>query len=123
MLLSILPPTDITAVDKPNDAGATILLNWRLSDDDVSLDGYTIFRRLSPDSIYEKIGTTIRAVSFFEDEGVQDGKEYQYVVAAVKNGELFRSEPSNISISSPQVFHTGRINVLVSLLTFTTMLA
>lgn len=123
MLLSILPPTDITAADKPNDAGATILLKWRLSDDDVSIDGYTIFRRLSPDSIYEKIGTTIRAVSIFEDEGVQDGKEYQYVVAAVKNGELFRSEPSNIGISSPQVFHTGRINVLVSILTFTTMLA
>ncbi len=123
MLLSILPPSDIKAVDKPNDAGSIISLSWKLSVDDASIDGYAILRKTTTDTTLQRIGSTIRGVSSFEDEGVQDNTEYQYLVAAIKNGELFYSEHSNTAKSFAQVFHTGRINVLVAIVTFTLMLA
>jgi hypothetical protein len=122
-LLAFLPPTSITATDKPNDAGSIINLNWILSPDDASIDGYAIFRKGSGDTTYTRIGSTIHGVPFFEDEGVEDGVEYQYTVAAIKNGELAYSQPSNTVSSSPQVFHSGRINVLISILLFAAMLA
>lgn len=123
MLLSILPPKDIIAVDKPNDAGSAISLSWTLSVDDLSIDGYAIFRNTLTDTALERIGSTIRGVSFFEDETVLDNTEYQYLVAAIRDGELSFSEPSNVAHSYPQVFHTGRINVLLAIITFTLMLA
>jgi hypothetical protein len=109
-------------MDRPNDAGSNINLSWQLSKDDASIDGYIIFRRVLPDTTYKKISSTIRGVSFFEDENTEDGKEYTYIVASVKNSEVFYSEPSNIAKSYPQVFHTGRINVLICIVIFTLML-
>jgi hypothetical protein len=123
VLLHILPPTDITAADKPNDAGSTITLSWTLSVDDLSIDSYAILRRASTDIDFEKIGSTARGVDAFEDENAQDGTQYEYVVAAVRDSELFYSEPSAPALSYPQVFHTGRINVLVAIAIFTAMLA
>ncbi|MGB7053709.1 MAG: fibronectin type III domain-containing protein [bacterium] len=123
VLLHILPPTDITAADKPNDAGSVISINWTLSPDDAWIDGYAIFRKGPEDTAYARIGSTVHGVTTFEDEGVQDGIEYQYIVAAIKNGGLFYSEPSTTASSYPQIFHSGRINVLVSILIFTAMLA
>jgi hypothetical protein len=123
VLLSVQPPTDLKAIDKPNDAGSTIILNWTPSAEDALLDGYTIERRALTDTAFEKIGSTARGVTTFEDENAQDGTQYEYVVAAIKDSESSNSEPSASVSSSPQVFHTGRINVLVAIAVFTAMLA
>jgi len=123
LLLAILPPTQIKASDKPNDAGSVIDINWTLSADDGLIDGYAIFRKSASDTAYQRIGSTMRGVAAFEDEGVQDGIEYQYIVASIKNSELFSSEPSALVSSYPQIFHNGRINVLLSILIFSAMLA
>jgi len=123
ILFGFSPPTDITAIDRPNDAGSTIVLTWTPSIDDALIDGYVIFRRVLTDTSYQKIGSTIHGVNVFEDENTRDDKEYEYVVAATTNSELFYSQPSNKVKSYPQVFHTGRINVLVSIGIFATMLA
>jgi hypothetical protein len=120
--LTISPPHTIEAVDNPNDAGSQINLNWVLSPDDKNIDGYVILRRELPDTTYYEVGLTGRGVSFFEDEDVQDDRKYVYIVAASKNDELFKSEPSTIVTSYPQVFHTGRINVLVCIVLFTAFL-
>jgi len=122
LILAILPPTDIIAKDKPNDAGSAIYITWKISPDDSLLDGYVILRKTSTETIYERIGSTIQGVSFFEDDKTQDDKEYNYIVAAMKNGELFHSAPSSIVRSSPQFFHTGRINILVCIIIFTLLL-
>jgi len=111
------------ATDKPNDAGSVIQLKWTLSPDDDSIDGYTILRKAAGDTVFTKIGSTVHGVATFEDESVQDGVEYQYVVAATRNGELFYSEPSAIVTSYPQLFHKGRINVLLCIAAFTLTLA
>jgi len=122
LILAISPPTDLKAIDKPNDAGSSINLSWKISPDDIAIDGYVILRRTLPDTTYQEVGLTGRGVSFFEDEEVQDGREYAYIVAAVKNSELFNSEPSNIAKSYPQIFHAGRTNILISIIIFTALL-
>jgi hypothetical protein len=120
---SYAPPTSINAGDKPNDAGSTIIVSWTLSPDDQAIDGYVVLRKGEGDSLFQRIGSTARGVSSFEDDETTDGNIYTYVVAAVSNNTLYRSIPSNGAHSYPQFFHTGRINVLIALLIFGLLLA
>jgi hypothetical protein len=119
LICAISPPTDVRAADTPNDAGSSIHITWQLSQNDSQITGYAIFRRAVPDTTYQRVGSTGPGVQVFEDDDTRDGQEYHYIVAAVRNDELFYSEPSNAATSSPQVFHTGRINVLVCIIVFT----
>jgi hypothetical protein len=121
-LLSLLSPTEVDAVDKPNDAGSAIIVTWTLSPDDQTLDGYVVLRKEEGDTLFERIGSTAPGVSSFEDDEATDGNVYTYVVAAVSNNVLYRSLPSDAAHSYPQVFHTGRINVLVALIIFVMLL-
>jgi hypothetical protein len=120
---SFAPPTQITAVDNPNDAGSTIQVSWTISPDDSLLEGYVILRKEESDTAFQRIGSTTQGVSFFEDDETVDGNIYTYVIAAMRNNELYNSMPSNAASSRPQIFHTGRLNVLVALLIFTLLLA
>lgn len=121
--LSVQPPVDIRVMDKPNDAGSAIIVHWSLSPDDASIDGYVILRKTLEDTVYQRIGSTMRGVTSFEDDNTVDGKDYTYTVASSKNGELYYAKPSDTTSSVAQVFHTGRINVLISIGLFTALLA
>jgi hypothetical protein len=122
-MLTIAPPTDVRAFDKPNDAGNKITVLWIRSTDDSSIDGYLILRRTLPDTGYQRIGATIQGVDNFEDDRARDGQEYMYRIAAVKEDSRAYSEPSNVARSFPQYFHTGRINVLIAIIIFMMLLA
>lgn len=122
-LLNIAPPINVSAYDKPNDAGTAIIVNWQLSQDDALSERYVVLRRTLPDTIFENIGFTKSSNDVFEDDQTEDGREYTYVVAASRNDELFYSEPSNATQSSPQLFHTGKVNVLLCIIAFTLFLA
>lgn len=121
--LPVQPPSDVLAVDKPNDAGSAIQIQWSLSPDDSLIEGYIVLRKTQPDPIFQRIGSTMRGVTFFEDDETVDGREYTYVVASAKNGILYHSVLSNATISRPQIFHTGRVNVLIAIIIFTGLLA
>ena len=121
--LGILPPTKTQAIDKPNDAGSAIIVSWILSPDDRSIDGYVVLRMEDGDTLFQRIGSTAPGVNSFEDDGTMDGNVYTYVVAAVSDNTLYRSIPSDEAHSYPQVFHTGRINVLIALGIFAILLA
>ncbi|MCK5258384.1 MAG: hypothetical protein KAJ69_02600 [Thermoplasmatales archaeon] len=122
-VLAISPPIQVKAVDKPNDAGSAIFINWQISKDDLLVEKYVILRRTLPDTTFEKMGFTKHGNIFFEDDKTEDSKEYIYIIAAVKNGESFYSEPSNKVKSYPQIFHMGRLNVLICILIFALLLA
>lgn len=117
-LLVLFPPSDVRAADKPNDAGSNILISWTISPDDSAIDGYFILRKSPDDTAFHKIGSTRKGICSYEDNAATDRVDYQYIVAAVKNGAFFKSEPSNPNHSLPQIFHTGRINILVCILAF-----
>jgi len=121
-ILAISPPKNVTAIDKPNDAGNAIVVNWQISQDEALIEKYVILRRTMPGTLYENIGFTKIGNASFEDDKVEDNKEYTYIVAAVRDNEMFFSEPSNTVQSSPQIFHMGRISVLVCIVVFTILL-
>jgi hypothetical protein len=123
LILAIVPPTEVRATDKSNDAGSAILLKWNLSSDDSIVEKYVILRRTLPDTIFENIGFTKNGNDRFEDDNVDDSKKYIYLIAAVKNNKSFPSAASNEGQSYPQIFHTGRINVLVCIIIFAILLA
>ena len=123
LIFSITPPTQVQAIDKPNDAGSAILIEWELSKDDETIEKYVIFRSTLPDTISVKLASIIRGNNSFEDDNTDNEKQYIYTVAAVKDDATFYSMPSDIVQSSPQFFNTGRTNILVSILVFTMLLA
>jgi hypothetical protein len=118
-LMTIAPVTNVRASDKLNDAGSNITISWTISPDDTLIEYYDVQRRSAQDTVERYTGRVKNGVCAFEDNTVQDNISYTYVVAAVApGGEIARSEPSNPAHSYPQVFHSGRINVLVCILIF-----
>ncbi len=121
-LITIAPVTNVQAADKPNDAGSNIIITWILSPDDTVIEYYSILRRSAHDTFEQYIGRVKNRICAFEDNTTQDKISYTYVIMAVTPaGETSRSEPSNPGRSYPQVFHSGRINVLVCILIFSAL--
>jgi len=120
-LITIAPVTDVQAADKPNDAGSNIDITWILSPDDAFIEYYSVLRRSSQDTVEQYIGRTKYGICTFEDNTAQDNTVYTYVVATVSGSEIARSKPSNPCRSYPQVFHSGRINVLICILIFSAL--
>jgi len=122
LLITVSPPTNVQANDNPNDAGSAIFIKWQVSKDDSLIEKYIILRKASNDTIYERIGFTVAGVSSFEDDETNDASEYTYVIAAVRNSEVANSEPSNVVHSYPQIFHSGKLNVLICVIVYTALL-
>ena len=118
----IAPPANVRAIDRPNDAGTAIIINWDLSPDDPVIEKYIIFRRTADDTSYLNIGFTKNGNTSFEDDDVEDGVDYTYMISAVRNSEISNSEPSATVQSRPQIFHLGRTNILICIIIFTTLL-
>lgn len=110
-------------MDKPNDAGSAIQIFWTLASNDSLVENYVVMRKAATDTSYQRIGSTARGVSTFEDDGVTDGTTYTYLVVSLIKGIQYPSTQSNDVASKPQLFHTGRMNVLAALITFTLLLA
>jgi hypothetical protein len=118
----IAPPSNVRAIDRPNDAGTAIIVSWDLSPSDSLIEKYVVFRRTAQDTLYANIGFTKFGNTSFEDDNVEDGVEYIYMVAAARNSEFFNSEPSGRVTSRPQIFHFGRTNILISIIIFAAFL-
>ncbi len=65
----------------------------------------------------------MRGTTTFEDEEAEDGIPYQYIVASIVDSEMYYSDPSAATVSYPQLFHTGRLNILLCIVGFTLTLA
>ncbi len=121
-LTDILPPirpaTEVQVSDFPNDEGHQLVVRWKLSPDDKLLGDYIILR--------SKEGGEFQAVaviapgtdSIVDDGGIANFTDYTYKVAAVRGEETIVSEPSAATQAAGQWFHIGRINVLVAMIFF-----
>lgn len=122
LLLAIAPPSNVSVHDRPNDAGTALIIKWELSSDDALIDKYIIQRKSSNDTVFENIAFTQHGISSFEDDGVTEGETYTYIIAAVKEDILVYSQESNILGPAPQWFHTGKLNILIGIITLTILL-
>ncbi len=111
-------PANVEVVDRPNDAGGSIIITWTKSADDgggqESVKEYLISRSTSIDGEFELMGTVNKGAEQFVDGTTEDGTQYFYMVQAF-DGTLYSDRAISEAItSSGQWFHTGRINMLVA---------
>lgn len=112
-------PVVVKVYDTPNDKGGSITLCWTCADD-VKPEVWLV-ERDEPGVQPQVVEAVPAEVGAYRDEVVQDGRPYRYRVAAVTGSDTVWSEPSYPVASSPQFFNTGRINILVALLLFSTL--
>lgn len=115
------PPSNVLAIDTPNDAGKSITVTWSSSPDASTIDGYEVMRT-EKGGAFSLIGTVTKFERRYIDETVTNNKEYSYQIVAFKYvaPDTIRANTtiSNFVKSSPQLFNTNRINVLIGIIIF-----
>lgn len=112
------PPVNVRAGDTPNDEGSSITVAWEPSAADsgnVALfRGYEILRSDSRTGEFQSVGFVPAGAVRFDDAntGIEDGREYYYVVRAVASDQYDDSAVAGPAVASAQWFNTQRVNVL-----------
>ncbi len=97
-----------------------ISLSWKKSKEPSEFLGYYVMRAEKDSGnygVYARLGTQVN--TFQDRVGIFNNLPYAYrIVAVTKDGEKIFSETTPYVIASPQWFHTGRINALISIIIF-----
>ena len=123
-LSEIIAPTEINVFDTPNDAGENITITWEITEDPSGIIvGYEIFRSEDKETGYEITGFAGKKTKEFKNR-TNNGVVYYYKVRAKTSDGKFSpfSVISEGAVSQPQWFHTGRINALVAVVAFVSLL-
>jgi hypothetical protein len=117
-----VPGLDLTAIDRPSDAGEVIELNWSLTFSG-NATSYEVFRSISSDGPFQSLATLTKLT--FLDESVEDGTDYYYKVIAeldmadaVVDSTITGSATLTSRVAGPvhsiaQWFNWSRLNTLV----------
>lgn len=121
------PPTNVHAEDTPDDDGESITVTWTLSPDDQSgekdIVQYQLVRSDSRDGHYDVVKTAPKGTTQVRDQqSVEDGKDYYYKVIARDASQWAESDPFGPVQSRTQWFNLGRLNTLILMLIYTTLL-
>jgi hypothetical protein len=108
------PPAALRAFDTPNDAGKSITLRWSAAD---TLAQVWLIERTGPEGT-KIIATGEPGETSYLDEEVKDRIPYAYRIAAVAGGDTVWSAPTAEVSSTPQIFNTNRINILIAMVIF-----
>ena len=125
------PPTNVRAIDTPNDNGASITITWDKSPDDGAsannITGYHVLRK-SPDGEFEVItklpaGTTQHVdKSANVDESARGGPAYRYVVRGITEAEVTVDSPPTAPVRAVgNWYHTKKTTLLVAILFFSAL--
>ena len=113
------PPSNVTAVDTPNDDGSSVTIQWDAAPEDSGISGYQILRRIAGGGL-EEIGEMLPAgTTTYVDSTIEKGNAYAYIVRAVSSTEAtVDSEETAPAKGTGEWFHTGRISLFVAMLLF-----
>ncbi len=107
-------PAGVKAFDTPNDQGKSITLRWSAGD---ALAQAWLVERTGPEGP-KVISTNAAGDIGYLDEDVKDRILYAYRIAAVAGADTVWSGPTPAVSSSPQVFNTARMNILIAMVVF-----
>jgi hypothetical protein len=130
------PPTNVEAVDTPNDDGSSITVRWKRSADDGAgknnVTEYIILRKAESDAEFKPLkGGNVAASEFkgsnsmeFEDSDSMKGSPlYSYIVRAVDvEGNSADSAVAGTVKATGEWFHTGKVWMLIAVLLFSGIL-
>ena len=113
------PPSNVTAVDTPNDDGSSITLKWDAAPEDSGISGYQILRRIAGGGLEEIGGLLPAGTTTYLDASIEKGNAYAYIVRAVSETEATVDSGETAPVKgSGEWFHTGRIPLFVAMLLF-----
>jgi len=106
------------AYDTPNDAGRSITIFWgKFEPSPLTVpEQCKIFRSPEQEGTYELVATVPFDQLLYRDDDVDDDSSYYYNLVLVKEEAIVGSFTLGPVSSSPQLFNTGRLNVLVGVL-------
>ncbi|MCX6841705.1 MAG: hypothetical protein NTX53_05430 [candidate division WOR-3 bacterium] len=107
-------PVGVKAFDTPNDQGKSITLRWLAGD---TLASAWLVERTGPEGP-KVISANAAGDIGYLDEEVKDRVRYTYRIAAFAGADTVWSGPTPPVSSSPQVFNTARVNILIAMLVF-----
>ena len=115
----LAPPSNVTAVDTPNDDGSSITIKWDTAPEGSGISGYQILRRIAGGGL-EEVGDLLPAgATTFVDSTIEKGNAYAYIVRAITETEAtVESEQTAPATGTGEWFHTGRIPLFLAMILF-----
>ncbi len=112
-------PSNVTAVDTPNDDGSSITIKWDAAPEDSSISEYQILRRVAGGGL-EEVGELLPfETTTYVDSTIEKGRAYAYIVRAISETEAtVESEETAPVKGSGEWFHTGKIPLFIAMLAF-----
>jgi hypothetical protein len=114
--VTVAAATGLRAFDTPNDGGKSITVRWQAGPG--AAPEAWLVERTGPAESTRVVATTEPADAGYLDEGVSDRTPYVYRIAAVAGADTVWSEPSRPVASSAQLFNTARLNILIAMIIF-----
>ncbi len=115
----LVPPSNVTAVDTPNDDGSGITIKWDAAPEDSGISGYQILRRIAGGGLEEIGGLLPAGTTSYVDSTIEKGSAYAYIVRAVTETEAtVVSEETAPVKGTGEWFHIGKIQLFIAMLLF-----
>ena len=113
------PPSNVTAVDTPNDDGSSITIRWDAAPEGSGIKNYQIRRQIA-DGEFEAIGDLLPAeTTTYVDSAIESGMAYTYIVRAVSAAEATADSEQTAPVKGTgEWFHTGKVPLLLAMLLF-----
>ena len=113
------PPSNVTAVDTPNDDGSSITIKWDAAPEGSGISGYQILRRIAGGGLEEVGGLLPAGTTTYADGSIEKGNAYAYIVRAISETEATaESEETTPVKGTGEWFHTGKVPLLAAMLLF-----
>lgn len=115
----LAPPSNVTAVDTPNDDGSSVTIKWDAAPADSGISGYQILRRIAGGGLEEIGGLLSAGTTSYVDSTIEKGNAYAYIVRAVSATEAtVDSNETAPTTGTGEWFHTGKIPLFIAMLLF-----
>ena len=113
------PPSNVTAVDTPNDDGSSVTIQWDAAPEDSGISGYQILRRVAGGGL-EEIGEMLPVgTTTYVDATIEKGNAYAYIVRAVSDTEATVDSGETAPVKGTgEWFHTGKIPLFITMIAF-----
>ena len=113
------PPSNVTAMDTPNDDGSSVTIKWDAAPEDSGISGYQILRRIAGGGL-EEIGEMLPAgATSYVDASIEKGNAYAYIVRAVSDAEATVDSNETVPVKGTgEWFHTGKLPLFVAMIVF-----
>ena len=115
----LAPPSNVTAVDTPNDDGSSITITWDAAVEGGGISGYQILRRIA-DGELEAIGDLLPAeTTTYVDSSIEQGTAYAYIVRALSETEGTVDSEQTVPVEGDgEWFHTKKTPLFIAMLLF-----